>query len=337
MELIEILNKFDKSKIKAGDGRKDGIYPLYTCSPKVNKYLDNYLYDTEAIILSTGGNPVINYHKGRFSYSSDCLVVKSNGKFENKYIYYYLISKINEIGKMFRGAGLKHLNKKEFFKMNIELINIEEQKKIIKELDLINKLMDYKRKQIKLFDDFIKSQFVEMFGNIHFNVRKWNKNKWRDVLIIKNGKNQKKVESFNGKYPIYGSGGIIGFANDYICNENSIIIGRKGSINKPILVKTKFWNVDTAFGLEPIKEKIKADYLYYFCCFYNFEKHNKAVTIPSLTKKDLLNIEISVPPITLQNQFSEIVKQIDKQKFEIEKSLKETQELYESLMEKYFG
>ena len=328
MELIEILNKFDKSKIKAGDGRKDGIYPLYTCSPKVNKYLDNYLYDTEAIILSTGGNPVINYHKGRFSYSSDCLVVKSNGKFENKYIYYYLISKINEIGKMFRGAGLKHLNKKEFFKMNIELINIEEQKKIIKELDLINKLMDYKRKQIKLFDDFIKSQFVEMFGNIHFNVRKWNKNKWRDVLIIKNGKNQKKVESFNGKYPIYGSGGIIGFANDYICNENSIIIGRKGSINKPILVKTKFWNVDTAFGLEPIKEKIKADYLYYFCCFYNFEKHNKAVTIPSLTKKDLLNIEISVPPITLQNQFSEIVKQIDKQKFESMIQLKMMEKIY---------
>ena len=161
MELIKVLNKFDKSKIKAGDGRKDGIYPLYTCSPKVNKFLDKYLYDTEAIILSTGGNPVINYHKGKFSYSSDCLVVKSNGKFENKYIYYYLISKINEIGKMFRGAGLKHLNKKEFFKMNIELINIEEQKKIIKELDLINKLMDYKRKQIKLFDDFIKSQFVD--------------------------------------------------------------------------------------------------------------------------------------------------------------------------------
>ena len=161
MELIEILNKFEKSKIKAGDGRKDGIYPLYTCSPKVNKFLDNYLYDTEAIILSTGGNPVINYHKGKFSYSSDCLAVQSNGKFENKYIYYYLISKTNEIAKMFRGAGLKHLNKKEFFKMNIELINIEEQKKIIKELDLINKLMNYKRKQIKLFDDFIKSQFVE--------------------------------------------------------------------------------------------------------------------------------------------------------------------------------
>ena len=78
-------------------------------------------------------------------------------------------------------------------------------------------------------------------------------------------------------------------------------------------------------------------YLYYFCNFYNFEKHNKAVTIPSLTKSDLLNIDIPIPDIELQNQFAEIVKQIDKQKFEIENSLKEMQELYESLMERYFG
>ena len=58
---------------------------------------------------------------------------------------------------------------------------------------------------------------------------------------------------------------------------------------------------------------------------------------PAIRDKDILDYKIAVPPITLQNQFSEIVKQIDKQKFEIEKSLKEAQELYESLMEKYFG
>ena len=56
-----------------------------------------------------------------------------------------------------------------------------------------------------------------------------------------------------------------------------------------------------------------------------------------IKERTFLNYKIYLPPITLQNQFSEIVKQIDKQKFEIEKSLKETQELYESLMEKYFG
>ena len=255
----------------------------------------------------------------------------------SKYLAYLIKSKQKILQLKANAPVVPIINKTDFSKIEINICDREEQKKIVKKLDLTKKIIDIRKKQIEELRNFIKSQFVEMFGNIYFNNRKWNKNKWGDVLIIKNGKNQKKVESFNGKYPIYGSGGIIGFANDYICNENSIIIGRKGSINKPILVKTKFWNVDTAFGLEPIKEKIKADYLYYFCCFYNFEKHNKAVTIPSLTKKDLLNIVIPVPPITLQNQFSEIVKQIDKQKFEIEKSLKETQELYESLMEKYFG
>ena len=273
-------------------------------------------------------------------YSTGFCVIRPNEGILTDYIYWVLNSpKFNrDKDRNCKGATQKALNNDGLKKIKINKIpDIVEQQKIVSKLNKINKIITKNKKQLNILDELVKSQFVEMFGNIYFNNRKLNKNKWGDVLIIKNGKNQKKVESFNGKYPIYGSGGIIGFANDYICNENSIIIGRKGSINKPILVKTKFWNVDTAFGLEPIKEKIKADYLYYFCCFYNFEKHNKAVTIPSLTKKDLLNIVIPVPPITLQNQFSEIVKQIDKQKFEIEKSLKETQELYESLMEKYFG
>ena len=273
-------------------------------------------------------------------YSTGFCVIRPNEGILTDYIYWVLNSpKFNrDKDRNCKGATQKALNNDGLKKIKINKIpDIVEQQKIVSKLNKINKIITKKKKQLNILDELVKSQFVEMFGNIYFNDRKWNKNKWGDVLIIKNGKNQKKVESFNGKYPIYGSGGIIGFANDYICNENSIIIGRKGSINKPILVKTKFWNVDTAFGLEPIKEKIKADYLYYFCCFYNFEKHNKAVTIPSLTKKDLLNIVIPVPPITLQNQFAEIVKQIDKQKFEIEKSLKEIQELYESLIEEYFN
>ena len=64
---------------------------------------------------------------------------------------------------------------------------------------------------------------------------------------------------------------------------------------------------------------------------------NLSLLLFKTSKRAFEKVKIAVPPITLQNQFSEIVKQIDKQKFEIEKSLKETQELYESLMEKYFG
>ena len=123
---------------------------------------------------------------------------------------------------------------------------------------------------------------------------------FEDVLEIKNGKNQRAVENPNGKYPIYGSGGIMGYADDYICKANTVIIGRKGNINKPIFVDEPFWNVDTAFGLEAKKELLLPRYLYYFCLRYDFERLNKAVTIPSLTKADLLKIDIDIPGIDTQ-------------------------------------
>ena len=125
---------------------------------------------------------------------------------------------------------------------------------------------------------------------------------FQDVLEIKNGRNQKNVEDPEGKYPIYGSGGIIGYANANICEKDSVIIGRKGSINNPIFVQEPFWNVDTAFGLQTDKRILLPRYLYYFCRKFNFEKLNKAVTIPSLTKADLLKIEINLPILSMQQQ-----------------------------------
>ena len=130
-----------------------------------------------------------------------------------------------------------------------------------------------------------------------------------DVLTIKNGRNQKAVENPKGKYPIYGSGGVMGYADDYICSANTVVIGRKGSINNPIFVECPFWNVDTAFGLEAKTEVLIPRYLYYFCKHFNFEKLNKTVTIPSLTKSDLLKIEIDLPEISKQQS---IVSQLSK-------------------------
>ena len=123
-----------------------------------------------------------------------------------------------------------------------------------------------------------------------------------DVIIIKNGRNQRAVENSNGKYPIYGSGGIMGYADDYICEADTVIIGRKGSINNPIFVEEPFWNVDTAFGLVAKQEVLLPRYLYYFCRNYDFERLNKAVTIPSLTKSDLLKIELVLPSLRIQEE-----------------------------------
>ena len=124
--------------------------------------------------------------------------------------------------------------------------------------------------------------------------------RFSDVLDIRNGRNQRQVENKNGKYPIYGSGGTMGRADDFICEAETVVIGRKGSINNPIFVDEPFWNVDTAFGLVANKDVLLPKYLYYFCVNFDFERLNTTVTIPSLTKANLLQIEISIPDMGTQ-------------------------------------
>lgn len=147
--------------------------------------------------------------------------------------------------------------------------------------------------------------------------------KFEDILDIINGKNQKKVENPNGKYPIYGSGGVMGYADDYLCEANTVVIGRKGSINNPIYVEESFWNVDTAFGLVARKNVLLPRYLYFFCIHFDFDKLNTTVTTPSLTKANILKIEMDVPNIGEQkkivDKLDSIVKLIQLQKEQIEK------------------
>ena len=347
MELIECIEKLEKSKIKAGDGEKAGKYPLYTCSPKVNKFLDNYLYDTEAIILSTGGNPIINYHKGRFSYSTDCLAIKSNGKFENKYLYYYLISKISDISKMFRGAGIKHLNKKELFQMNINLIDKKEQKIVVKNLDMINNVIELKKKQLEELNTIIKSQFVEMF-----ELEKYELEMLGGIsnFIDYRGKtptisDDKEVRIVNAKSV---GKGFFKYIDEYITEDLYEKWMKRGvAYAGDVLFVTEghtFGNTCLipdgierfALGQRVItiqgKEKLNNIYLCYYMQLDEFINkiniYKTGGTAKGIRSKDLAKITIPVPPITLQNEFSEIVKRIDKQKFESMIQLKMIEKIY---------
>ncbi len=135
--------------------------------------------------------------------------------------------------------------------------------------------------------------------------------KFSEVLQIVNGRNQSKVENPNGKYPIYGSGGVMGYADDYLCEADTVVIGRKGSINKPIYVEEPFWNVDTAFGLVADRSVLLPKYLFYFCVHFDFEKLNTTVTIPSLTKANLLNIEMNLPSTEDQQEIVDQLSKVD--------------------------
>jgi len=128
-----------------------------------------------------------------------------------------------------------------------------------------------------------------------------------------NGKDYKAVESPDGQFPVIGTGGVMARATDYLTPENSIVIGRKGTIDKPFVMTEKYWNVDTAFGVVP-HEEINYLYLFWYCKQLDFSKLNKATTLPSTTKADLLNLYINIPDMELQKQFASLVVQSDKSK-----------------------
>lgn len=158
-----------------------------------------------------------------------------------------------------------------------------------------------------------------------------------DVVTVINGKNQRLVENPAGKYPIYGSGGVMGYADSFICPPDTVVIGRKGNINKPIYVTEPFWNVDTAFGLVSDSSKLLPRYLYHFCRFFDFERLNSTVTIPSLTKRNLQQVEIPLVDISDQYHFVAILDAIEQQITFAKQMLAKTDELVQSRFMEMFG
>ncbi|VKD75292.1 type I restriction-modification system, S subunit [Streptococcus pneumoniae] len=329
VKLGEVATFINGYAFKPQDWSSEGreiirIQNLTKTSTEINYYsgtIDKkYIVEAGDILISWSGTLGVFQWCGRSAVLNQHIfkVVFDKIDIDKSYFKYVVEKGLQDAVKHTHGSTMKHLTKKYFDNIIVPYTNLGEQQRIASELDLLSKLILRRQEQLEELNLLVKSRFNEMFGDVILNEKEWKVSKWNEILTIRNGKNQKQVEDADGKFPIYGSGGIMGYAKDWIVKKNSVIIGRKGNINKPILVRENFWNVDTAFGLEPVLEKINSEYLFYFCQLYNFEKLNKAVTIPSLTKSDLLNISIPLPPLALQNEFADFVVQVDKSQFACE-------------------
>ena len=132
------------------------------------------------------------------------------------------------------------------------------------------------------------------------------------LVKIMYGKNQKEVLDVNGKYPIYGTGGLIAYSNKYLYDKPSVLIGRKGTINKVKYVEKPFWTVDTLFYTIINEEYVLPKYLYYKMLTLNLDYYNEGTTIPSLRKETLYRIELDIPSIITQKKCIKILGDIDK-------------------------
>ena len=310
IKIKDILEFKKKSKIKASEGLKRGKYNFYTSSKEQNKFLDYYEYSNESIIIGTGGNANIHHSYGKFSVSTDCFVLENKAKeyFLLEYIYRYLLKNIHILENGFRGAGLKHISKEYLENIEVPIISLEKQKKLIKILENIDIFIG-KNKQIKTELKFLnKSLFIKFNKN---GVEK-QLDEVADIIMGQSPLSQsynidkKGLPFYQGKTEF---GDIYIKESNIYCNS-PIKIAEKNDIL--MSVRAPVGDVNIAIhkscigrGLASIRAK-KIDYLYLFYLLKEqktkIEKMGVGSTFKAINKNNISSLKISIVEMNKQNK-----------------------------------
>ncbi|MFP6199598.1 restriction endonuclease subunit S [Helicobacter pylori] len=137
----------------------------------------------------------------------------------------------------------------------------------------------------------------------------WQRVRLGDILTLKHGRDYKKFKL--GNIPVYGSGGYMLSINNFLHNGESVCIGRKGTIDKPIYLNGKFWVVDTLFYSYSFKKSIPK-FIFYAFSIIKWSNYNEATGVPSLTKMTISNTEIPLPPLNEQIAIANILSDVDR-------------------------
>lgn len=185
---------------------------------------------------------------------------------------------------------------------------------------------------MKQYDNYYKDSGIAWLENVPNH---WDIVPYKRAVIIKNGKDYKDVQVNEGGFPVIGSGGEFAKASNYLYDGEVILMGRKGTINKPLYFKGKFWSVDTMFYCIP-RKAVCGKYIYYQATIFPFNLYSTSTALPSMTQSDLCNNPIVFPPLAEQQQIAIYLdaktEKIDKMIAKAEKKIEYLDELKQSLI-----
>lgn len=258
-----------------------------------------------------------------------------------EYIFYLFKYKNWDDGSNKAVMG-KTLNKAILSEVEIDICSIEEQRKIVNVLDKIMNLISARKKELSYLDTFTKARFVELFGDPIINSKGLETKELNEVLVLKAGDftaaSDISVEPTEiNIYPCYGGNGIRGYVAEYNQEGEYSLVGRQGALSGNVQYATgKFKNTEHALLVKPIIQ-MNSIWLNQLLLNLDLKRYQTGAAQPGLSVKNLQEIHIIMVPIDEQRQFAEFVKHIDKSKSAVKKALDETQLLFDSLMQEYFG
>ena len=277
----------------------------------------------------TRGN--LSIIKAPMTTNQACCNIELDSKLADvEYVYYYLKTQYDALRKLSSGVR-KNLNSNDIKNYKIYIPeSVRFQRSIVKiltsldnkisvnnqinqELEAMAKtLYDYWFVQFD-FPDQNGKPYKSSGGKMVYNPELkreipegWGVEKLSHFLTIKNGKDHKHL--LDGKFAVYGSGGIMRMVTDYLYSGESILFPRKGTLNNVMYVNEKFWTVDTMFYSE-VNKNNSALYVFYSVKDIDFNKLNTGTGVPSMTSSILYDLNIIVPEENILEKFNTIVKQ----------------------------
>lgn len=371
MKFSDVFEFKNKSGIKAGEGLEEGRYFFYTSSDEQTKFLNEYLFDSDALIFGTGGNASVHFTDQKFAVSTDCLVVQPRDKRKvyAKFYYYFLRGNMRILERGFKGAGLKHISKSYISAIELPKEDFDRQITIVEILDQADALRQKRKQSLQLLDDFLRATFLEMFGDSYKNPMKWKTAQLDEVC-----KEIYRYPTFYGfEYvemgiPVVKIGNILrnGFVNpdlsDYsfiseeinlryprtILERNDIVMAvrgdgstvkRIGLVAHPNLVGA---NISPNLLRFNSNQKIVSPFYLFMLVTSEsgqkmLEKYITQTAKKTITATDIKQIKVPVPPLDLQSKFEKVFIAIQDLKERSKQSIEQMDNQFNALMQKYFS
>ena len=220
----------------------------------------------------------------------------------------------------------------DFCDMKLPIPDLKEQEKIVNTYNAITKRIQLKQKINENLEKTAQTIYRKMF--VEDADEKWETVKLEKVIEVRYGKDHKNLEE--GNIPVYGSGGIMRYANKYLYDKESVMIPRKGSLNNIIYTDEPFWSVDTMFYTSMKKQNF-AKYFYEFIRTKDFLNLDTGSAVPSMTTDYLNNIEILNPDNTTLEKFESKVSRLYISKQNNYKEISKLQELKQLVISRISG
>ena len=283
------------------------------------------IHKGDLLMASTGGGvlgKVAYFDKDENDFYADShvsILRNSKGINSMKFLYYWFSTRYDEINAtMVKGStNQTELQRNYLVNYEIDIPSLSVQQRIVSYLDdktakidkavsLLQKKRDaYTRLKASIINRAVtrglnpnvklKDSGVEWIGMIPEG---WEVKAFKRFMNINNGCDYKHIIADEG-YPVIGSGGVFEHASQYLYDGEVLLLGRKGTIDKPMYFKDKFWTVDTMFYCIPNKD-VSCKYVYYQALIVPLLKYSTQTALPSMTQTSLYNISYCVPPLSEQ-------------------------------------